>query len=71
MDKRPMDFCYYCAYSKAHVQPKSTLTHPKPKNVMHMVGIDIFDMRTVSLKGHRNVFGAADYVGPFVRLNFT
>ena len=70
LDKRQVDFCSNCAYAKAHVQPKSTLTHPKPETVMHMVGIDIFEMRTVSLQGHRYVFGAADYAGPFVWLKF-
>lgn len=39
---------------------------PKHDEVMHMVDIDIYEMRIVSLQDHRYVFGAADYTCPFV-----
>lgn len=70
LEKKPMDFCPDCVYAKSHVQPKSKELHPKPDEIMHMVGVDLFEMRTTSLQGHKYVFGAADYTGPFVWLEF-
>lgn len=70
VNKQPLDFCEDCAYAKSHIQPRNSVSHPKAHEIMHLVGLDLFEMRTTSLQGHKYVFGGADYAGPFIFLDF-